>query len=77
MKFLKLVAILPAVFILLPSCKNECPTPVPPVDLFSTTWGGLALINTIGYHPFIIAFNSNKTCNVGIGSFFPFHWHMQ
>jgi hypothetical protein len=56
------------------SCKKEdCPTPEQPVNLSGTTWAGTAVINTLNYDPFTLAFNSDGTATVKIGSFSPFN----
>ncbi len=52
------------------SCEKD--DPVPPVDLSGTNFKGTAVINSINYDPFRLAFNADGTAVVTIGSFSPF-----
>jgi hypothetical protein len=77
MKFfnpLMMLIIASALFI---SCKKDCPTPVPPVDMSGTTWKGPALVNPTTYNPFTLVFNADGTGTVTFTGFpaFPGSWN--
>lgn len=67
--FIKPMLALVFLAIIVVSCSKDAD---PPIDLSATNWEDSAVINSIVYKPFKIAFNANGTAQVTIGSFAPF-----